>query len=84
MVSRYSYNHINSKVDLTTVINPTLDFIAMMNQTPECSANSKKKTFCSADTQYIKRSAVGFIIILIPTFELNVIKELLLVIIAVT
>ena len=58
----------------------------MMNLTPEYSvAKSKQLQFSVLQIlNILKKSSVGFIIILVPTFALNIIKGLLLAIAAVT
>ena len=77
---------LSVKVDLRTMMHPTLEFITMMDLTTEYSIAKSKQVQLSRLVILIilKRFAVVFIIILIPTFARNVDKRLLLAIVAVT
>ena len=70
----YSYNYIKCKSNFRTVINATLEFITIMNLTTKYSVAKSKQVQLSLLLIRIilKRSAVVFIIIFIPTFALNV------------
>ena len=77
---------LSVKVDLRTVINATLEFITMMGLTTKYSVAKSKQVQLSLLLILIilKRRVDVFIIIVIPTFALNVKEELLLVIAAIT